>query len=349
MAAMLKGSLMAIDVGGGTQDIFIWEPGQAVENGVKLVMPAPTQVLGRRIRRLTAQGQPIFLNGRVMGGGAVTQAVRVHMGHGLPVSATRQAAFTFSDRLEVVEDWGVTINEAPPPGAVTVSLGDVDVEALRQVLAAFEVPFPNYFAVAVQDHGFFPQGSNRRFRFQCWENFLAQGGKFVDLAYRQPPSHFTRMVAVSETLPGAMLMDTCAAGVRGALLDPQARQHLDRGLTVVNAGNAHTFAALVQCDCILGIYEHHTGLLSPEKLCSHLKRFQQGKLTNAEIFDDQGHGCAYVPGFSPSGEFAFTVITGPRRALAKGWPGIFAAPHGDMMLSGCFGLVAAYLNKKALD
>ena len=90
---------MAVDVGGGTQDIFIWEPGQAVENGVKLVLPAPTQVLARRIRRLTAQGQPLFLNGGVMGGGAVTAAVRWHMGHGLPVYATPQAAFTFSDRL----------------------------------------------------------------------------------------------------------------------------------------------------------------------------------------------------------------------------------------------------------
>ena len=37
----------------------------------------------------------------------------------------------------------------------------------------------------------------------------------------------------------------------------------------------------------------------------------------------------------------FTVITGPRRSLARGWPGVFAAPLGDMMLTGCFGLVTA--------
>lgn len=344
---MLKGSLLAIDVGGGTQDIFIWQPGQTVENGVKLVLPAPTQVVSRRIRRLTAREQPIFLNGRVMGGGAVTQAVRNHMGHGLPVSATPQAALSFSDRLEVVEDWGVTITESPPEEAVTVSLGDVDVEALRQVLAAFEVPFPENYAVAVQDHGFFPQGSNRRFRFQCWEHFLAQGGRLTDLAFRQPPCHFTRMMAVAEALPGALLMDTCAAGVRGALLDSLAAEHLDNGLTVVNAGNAHTFAALVRGNRLWGIYEHHTGLLNPEKFFSHLKRFQQGELTNTEVFEDQGHGCAYVPDFSSKGEFAFTVITGPRRSLAEGWPGgVMAAPYGDMMLSGCFGLVAAFLEQE---
>ena len=130
------------------------------------------------------------------------------------------------------------------------------------------------------------------------------------------------MAAVAEALPGAVLMDTCAAGVRGALLDPQARDHLDHGLTVVNVGNAHTFAALVRGDRLWGIYEHHTGLLNPEKLFDHLERFQQGALTNDEVFDDQGHGCAYAPDFTARGEFAFTVITGPRRRLARGWPGV---------------------------
>ncbi len=152
--------------------------------------------------------------------------------------------------------------------------------------------------------------------------------------------------AVAEALPGVMLMDTCVAGVRGALLDPQAAQHLDSGLTVVNAGNTHTFAALVRGEQMCGIYEHHTGLLSPENFFSHLERFQQGTLTNSEIFDDQGHGCAYVPDFDPRGEFAFTVITGPRRRLAQGWPGVMAAPFGEMMLSGCFGLVVAYLEQE---
>jgi uncharacterized protein (DUF1786 family) len=343
MMAMFKGSLLAMDVGGGTQDIFIWEPGQTVENGVKLVLPAPTQVMARRVRRLTHQGQPIFLTGRVMGGGAVTQAVRGHLGQGLPVYATPQAAFTFSDRLEAVQAWGVILTESPPPEAVPLTLGDVEVESLRQALAAFEVPFPGHFALAVQDHGFHPQGSNRRFRFQCWEDFLEQGGRLADLASYRPPAHFTRMAAVAEALPGVLLMDTCAAGVRGALLDPQARVHLDRGLTVVNLGNAHTFAALVRGDRLHGIYEHHTGLLDPEKLFDHVARFQKGALTNDEVFDDQGHGCAYAPDFTATGEFAFTVVTGPRRRLARGGPGVEAAPFGDMMLSGCFGLVAAFL------
>ncbi|HEX9883153.1 MAG TPA: DUF1786 family protein, partial [Desulfobaccales bacterium] len=94
--------------------------------------------------------------------------------------------------------------------------------------------------------------------------------------------------------------------------------------------------------------EHHTGLLQPPKLFDHLARFQAGCLTNEEIFQDQGHGCAYSPDFPRERAFVFTVITGPQRRLAQGWPGVLAAPFGDMMLTGCFGLIAAYLEKKNL-
>ncbi len=340
---MLDGSILALDVGGGTQDLFIWEPGQTVENAVKMVLPAPTQILARRLARLSEAGRPVFLKGRLMGGGAIGGAVRRHLARGLPLYATAQAALTFSDRLEEVAGWGMVLTETPPPEAVPLTLGDVDLEALGRVLADFEVPLPRNFAVAVQDHGFAPRESNRRFRFQYWEDFLTRGGRLRDLAFRQPPARFTRMLAVAESLPDAVLMDTCAAGVRGALIDPQAREHLDAGLTVVNLGNAHTFAALVRGDRLWGIYEHHTGLLDQAKLFHHLGRFQAGELTNDEVFADQGHGCAYAPEFPGKGSFAFTVITGPQRRLARGWPGVFAAPLGDMMLTGCFGLIEAYL------
>jgi uncharacterized protein (DUF1786 family) len=118
---------------------------------------------------------------------------------------------------------------------------------------------------------------------------------------------------------------------------------------VVNLGNAHTFAALAQGERLWGIYEHHTGLLTLPKLFDHLTRFQTGELTNDEVFADNGHGCAYGPDYSPAAKFPFTVITGPRRRLARGWPGHFAAPLGDMMLTGCFGLVAAFLEKEKIS
>ncbi len=346
---MLEGPLLAVDVGGGTQDLFLWQAGQAVENAVKMVLPAPTHIVARRIARYTAKAAPIFLNGCLMGGGAVTQAVKKHLAKGLKVYALPEVALTLHDNLHAVQQWGVDLVEIPPPDAVSVALGDIDLENLKTICQAFEIPFPRHFAVAVQDHGFNPTGSNRRFRFEHWERVLAQGGRLDDLAYGYPPAYLTRMQAVAQALPGALLMDTCTAGVRGALLDPQARPHLDQGLTVVNLGNAHTFAALIRGERLLGVYEHHTGLLSPDKLFDHLRRFQAGELTNGEIFADDGHGCAHASDYPGSRPFAFTVFTGPQRRLARGWPGgVFAAPFGDMMLTGCFGLADAFLAIKKI-
>ncbi|MFZ5452829.1 MAG: DUF1786 domain-containing protein [Thermodesulfobacteriota bacterium] len=346
---MFQGILLTIDIGGGTQDLFLWDPAQPVENAVKMVLPSPTQIMARRLQKLTAQGLAVFLGGRLMGGGALTRAVRRHLARGLPLYASPQAALTLSDRLEEVQQWGVVLTEAALPDTAALTLGDVDLDSWRQIFNTFELPFPSHFAVAVQDHGFAPKASNRRSRFEYWEDFLQGGGLLADLAFKEPPPRFTRMLAVQEALPGALLMDTCAAGVRGALLDSQARERRQEGLLVVNLGNAHTFAALAQGERLWGIYEHHTGLLTPAKLFDHLRRFQTGELTNDEVFADNGHGCAYGPDYSPAASFSFTVITGPRRRLAQGWPGHFAAPLGDMMLTGCFGLVAAFLEKDKIS
>jgi uncharacterized protein (DUF1786 family) len=270
--------------------------------------------------------------------------VRRHLAQGLRVYARRDAAITLHDNLRQVESWGVVLTDQPPPEAVPLVLGDIDLEGWQMVCQRFGVPWPRHFAVAVQDHGFNPEGSNRRFRFQHWEAFLAQGGRLTDLASFQPPAYLSRTLAVAEALPGALLMDTCAAGVRGALLDPAARQRREEGLTVVNLGNAHTFAALVRGDRILGLYEHHTGLLSAAKLLEHLRRFQRRQIDNDEVFFDEGHGCAYAPDYPADRGFAFTVVTGPRRRLLAGWDGgVLAAPFGDMMLTGAFGLAEAFL------
>ena len=345
---MSEGPLLTVDVGGGTQDLFLWDPGQPVENAVKLVLPAPTQVAARRLRRHTAAGRPLFLTGQLMGGGPITSAVRRHLAQGLPVYAEPRAALTLHDNIDTIKRWGVTITEAPPPETTHVVLGDIDLAALKELFTAYEVPFPTRFAVAVQDHGFSPHASNREFRFQQWREFLDRGGNLEELAFREPPKCFTRMQAVAEALPGVLLMDTCTAGLRGALLDPKAREHREAGLTVVNLGNAHTFAALVQKDRLFGIYEHHTGLLNPAKLGHHLSRFQAGELKHEEVFNDDGHGCAIHSDYLREQPFTSTVITGPRRSLARSWPGVFAAPLGDMMLTGCFGLAAAWLEKEQL-
>ncbi|MDD2473885.1 MAG: DUF1786 family protein, partial [Methanoculleus sp.] len=113
----LTASLLAIDVGRGTQDILVYEPGRTIENSIKLVLPSPTVVTAKRVRQATEAGRPVFLEGFLMGGGASTDAIRAHLAAGLPVYATPEAAVTIHDDLERVRAIGVTIRDTPPEDA----------------------------------------------------------------------------------------------------------------------------------------------------------------------------------------------------------------------------------------
>lgn len=369
-------TMLAVDIGGGTQDILLYEEGIPVENCVKLVLPSQTRIMAGRLARATRYRQPVYMCGHLMGGGPVVSALKKHLDAGLQAYATPQAAKTVRDNLDEVAAMGVQIVEQPPEGRFYgLYLQDLDLESLKQALELFDVDLPATVAVAVQDHGECPGKSNRKFRFEHWERFLAGEGRFEELIYggpeaadagrpgaksglnecgadlgavpgagREVPSYLTRMISVRDTVSGAFVMDTGAAAIRGALLDAPVREHQERGLMIVNVGNQHTLAALIRGSGILGVFEHHTGLLTQDKLQDYLRRFVRGQVSNEEVYDDQGHGCAYSPEFRTgsggSPEWSFTAITGPRRRLAEGL-GYFAAPNGDMMLSGCFGLVAA--------
>lgn len=335
--------ILAIDVGAGTQDILLWEAGQPVENSIKLVLPSWTTVLARQIEAATRAGRPVFLTGNLMGGGPLVGAARRHLRAGYPVYVTPRAALTIHDNLDQVREQGYTIVEQPPdaPGLVTLRTRDVDLDALRTALAPFGVTLPERVAVAVQDHGYCPTDSNRKFRFQLWREFVEAGGHLLDLVYREPPPCYTRMLAVQQDAPGAILMDTGPAAVWGMLQDEHVAVHRAEGLVAVNVGNLHTLGVLLRGERVLGLFEHHTVQMSPEKLAGLIERLRAGTLTDTEVFDDDGHGAFIGPDYAPGNGFDFVAMTGPRRHLATDLGHYFAAPHGDMMLTGCFGLVAA--------
>ncbi len=337
---MSPDSLAALDIGGGTQDFLVWRAGQAIENAFKMVAPSPTQVVAARIRRARARGRHVFLQGRLMGGGAMGRAVDEHLQAGLEVWAGREAALSLADDLERVRALGVKIGDRPPPQAVVIPTSDLDLEALKSTLAAFESPWPRALAVAVCDHGYSPHTSNRKFRFQMWKDFLERGGRLSALISDAPPPHLTRMRAIVEQAPGALVMDTAAAALWGALQDPVVARRAPGGLCVVNLGNMHTVAFLARDQEVLAVYEHHTRCLDREKLRDHIRRFIAGRIGDQEVFADRGHGCARRPG-APSELEGPVVITGPQRRLARGLGWQTAVPFGDVMLSGCFGLVAA--------
>ena len=339
----LNDGILAMDVGSGTQDILVWRSGRRIENCPKLILPSPTTIISRQVKEATKRGHHLFLFGHTMGGGASTKAVREHISAGLKVFAMEKPALTFHDRIEKIVSMGIEIVDRKPSvePLTQLEMGDLNLPAIEQALQLFHEPMPGTVAVAVQDHGFSPDMSNRVFRFQQWKRLLESDNSLTSLLYEKPPSHLTRMKAVSNTAPGTLLMDTGASAIIGALLDPWVAEKCREGITILNIGNEHVLAALVKNDKVWGVYEHHTSLMTPEKLMAHLERFRREDLSNREILDEMGHGCHIIPGASSESKFNPVGITGPNREKFARLGGHMAAPFGDMMLTGCFGLVKA--------
>jgi uncharacterized protein (DUF1786 family) len=344
--------ILAIDVGAGTQDILLFESDKTIENCVKLVLPSQTQVIAQRIRAATGRRQPVFLRGVTMGGGATSAAVEEHIGAGLPVYASSAAARTLHNDLERVRDKGVQILERAPADAHAIECGDVDLGALQRALGEYGITIPELVAVAVQDHGFQPDAGGREFRYEFLQSLLAGGGNLVDKIYRQPPVYMTRMLAVRGSLPGrdVLLMDTGAAAVLGVLGDAHVAAAAARdGAVLINIGNMHTFGVAMRGERVLGLFEHHTGGITPDVLADLTARLQTGALTHEHVIARGGHGAAFAPGYEVAGPYNFVAVTGPNRRIAAALGYHQAAPHGDMMLAGPFGLVEGVLRLLASE
>ena len=70
--------ILCVDIGTGTQDIFLYDSRLDLENGFKLVVPAPTMMVHRQLKEATRRGQPVVLTGVTMGGGPSHWAVEGH-------------------------------------------------------------------------------------------------------------------------------------------------------------------------------------------------------------------------------------------------------------------------------
>ena len=349
--------VLAIDVGAGTSDILLTRPGQSLENAVKLVVPSATQVAGARIAAATARGQTVVFRGPVMGGGAVTQAMKAHLAAGHAFVATASAAASFADDLHKVRALGARIvgdgaadevlRRLPPGAAAEVASGDLDAAALTGALRLLGVePAFSAVAVAVQDHGYAPDGSNRVLRFSLWQQAVAERRPIADLFYAADfvPPELTRLQAAAVAagaLAGdapALVADTGPAALYGALPDGVG------DAVLVNVGNGHTVCLLALEGRVAGVFEHHTSCLDGPGLELRLRRWLAGDLESDEVRADRGHGAVLATGAADRDPLRLPlVVTGPRRELLAGseLSLTFAAPHGDMMLTGCFGLLRA--------
>lgn len=378
----IAGRALCLDVGAGTTDVLLTRPGQPLENAFKLVVPSATEVTGRRIAAATARGATVVFRGPVMGGGASTAAMKRHLAAGLAFVATGEAVVTFADDPEkarrlgvrvVGDDEAVALLAAGDESVVEVRSGDLDAEALIAALVRLGVePLADAVAVAVQDHSYCPGGSNRVARFSFWERAVGERAPLAALFYDEAtlPAQFTRLRAAldaahrlgrlasrhaapqrssgaaeegatpKETFGRVLVADTGPAALYGALPTRTG------DAVLVNVGNGHTVCVVARDGRLAGVFEHHTRLLDARGLVDRLRRFLAGELRSDEVRGDGGHGAVLgepVPDALP------LIATGPRRALLEGsaLPFAFAAPHGDMMLTGCFGLLRALEDRAA--
>ncbi len=331
--------ILAIDIGAGTMDVLLHDPEQPMENAVQLVLPSATSIAGRRIEAARADGKDVFLHGNLMGGYHTTNAVWRHLEAGLRVYATARAAGTVHDDLDLLRRKGVRITDSPPREAVVIELHDVLLDPLRAALAPYDVSLPRTIAIAAQDHGFSPGSSNRLFRFEHWRRYLRPSATLGEHVWREPPAYMTRLLAIQHDVPGAIVADTGPVAVLGALEDERVAAAARGGACIVNVGNQHVLGLLVRGEELFGVMEHHTESVDTAKLERLVTRLIAGAITHDEVFDDDGHGALVLDGYRALSPFSFVAVTGPNRAMAKplGW--YFAAPHGAMMLSGCFGLL----------
>ncbi len=219
-------------------------------------------------------------------------------------------------------------------------------------------------AVAVFDHGNAPAGvSDRQFRFDYLDERIQAKNSLSAFAYLSTdiPKIMTRLQSVADSageLPCPLVvMDTAPAAVLGANFDPVVAMRKQK--IICNVGNFHTLAFRLGEKGIEGVFEHHTGEIDLPKLEMLLRKLADGSLKHQDVFDDMGHGALmYSEEIFEFGKDEFdVVVTGPRRSMFQTMDGrpmtenngpsstvlrpYFATPFGDMMIAGCFGLLAA--------
>jgi uncharacterized protein (DUF1786 family) len=283
---------------------------------------------------------------------------------GLRVIMIEQAAYTIRNDLSQVKQFGIEIvKDGVEPEdfqGKTLTLEEINVNQLQVFLEGVgeTLADTDVVAIAVQDHGICPTGtSNRKFRIQKMRELLNEKSKPENLAFKESeiPSCFLRMKSAAQAsrkqLPEAqiLLMDTSPDAISGCLKDPLVETA--KPVLAVNIGNGHTMAAIISNGEIAGMLEHHTALLNPEKIEQLLVGFANGDLTDDEVFKDGGHGLFYLVGPPSFSKINQIVAAGPNRnLLSKTKLSVyFAAPAGDVMMTGPVGLIEAAKTKYNLE
>lgn len=333
-------NILCIDIGKGTQDILYLNTEKNknnIENAVKLILPSPTTVIANKIRNTN---EDLRIDGKIMGGGPVNKAIENHLKKGFKVEISKNVAKTIRDDLDEVKDRGIVIKDKT--NNPNIIFGDLNFDMLKNIFKTFGEEFnPDFVCVACQDHGFIKGQSDRITRFRYFEKELKKTtNPYEFLFYNKDDCNtFSRFKSILDTLGennyNGFIMDSKMASICG-ILDYANENGLTEFIGL-DIGNGHTLGVSIKDGEIKGIFEHHTRMLNPEKLKSIVNKLSNGTLTNNEIFNDRGHGAVVMDKINPEE----ILIAGPNRRLFKNY-GKYAYPGGDVMITGCIGLLKTF-------
>ncbi|MEM2944508.1 MAG: DUF1786 family protein [Methanomassiliicoccales archaeon] len=345
--------IIAVDIGVGTMDVMLIDTSKILENGTKLVLPSPAQLHRAAVLRAAKARKNLYIDGDTVGGGPFASAVKAHISAGLKVKMTPGAAYSIRNDLSEVEALGIEIVDcidAWDTDFLTLWLQEVRLKEVLRFLSEYgENEQVDCVTIAVQDHGISPKGvSNRMTRIGRFETALSENPYLEFLLYSENsvPDEFLRMRSAArrahEELPDAdvYVMDTSPAAVLGCLMDPCVQD--SEKVLAINFGNGHTLGVLLDGGVVLRGFEAHTRQFADAKLLkSYLCDLLKGKLSNERVFNDGGHGLFEVSQVPVEPDKI--LVTGPRRSLMNelelGFR--YAAPAGDMMMTGPLGLYRA--------
>ncbi|TCK06345.1 DUF1786 domain-containing protein [Phorcysia thermohydrogeniphila] len=329
--------VFAVDIGKGTQDLLYADENLNVENWVKAILPSPTVKLARRVASFN---EDLFIDGYVMGGGPVKKAIINHLNKGYRVVISERAARTIKDDLEKVRSLGIDI--ADRVEKPNLYLSDLEFNVYEELLRLAGRPFnPKVIAVACQDHGFIKGQSDRVTRFKYFEKKLEETRDPRDFIVTEKTGFFSRFDSILEQLRekgfSGFVMDSKVASICGILA--YAKELGVKEFVGLDIGNGHTLGVSIKDGNVCGLFEHHTRYLTAEKLKALVEKLCKATLTFEEVFLDNGHGAVVFEKVEPEKVF----IAGPNRALFKKY-GEYAFPGGDVMITGCVGLLFALNN-----
>ncbi|MBL8050431.1 MAG: DUF1786 domain-containing protein [Anaerolineales bacterium] len=333
--------ILTVDIGTGTQDIFLYDSNLDIENGFKLVLPSPTMMIHRHLKQtlhtsgITGSKPQLLFTGHQMGGGPSAWAIEELAKAGFPIYMTSSAATTLNDELDKVESLGIKIISDDevnglPSTVHRLELKDFDFNLISKTFSDYGVSLKDLsaIAVAVFDHGNAPAGvSDRQFRFDYLDERIKAKNSLSAFAYlsNDIPKIMTRLQSVADSandLPCPLIvMDTAPAAVLGAMFDAKLSNNYSlptrKEVIVCNVGNFHTLAFRLGEKGIEGVFEHHTGEINLPKLESLIYKLADGSLKHEDVFDDMGHGALmYSDKKFEFGKDDFdVVVTGPRRSM----------------------------------